>query len=57
MVFVRAETDEGITGPGKTYRAAGLVHKAKPVLIGEVSMTTGAHVTIRRAREEAHDRG
>ena len=43
-VLVRVETDEGITGLGEAYWGAGvaeLVHKAKPVLIGENPFNVG----------------
>jgi L-alanine-DL-glutamate epimerase-like enolase superfamily enzyme len=37
-VLVKVETDDGITGLGEAYWGAGvaeLVHKAKPLIIGE----------------------
>ena len=43
-VLVRVETDEGITGLGEAYWGAGvaeLVHKAKPVLLGENPFNVG----------------
>jgi len=43
-VLVRVETDEGITGLGEAYWGVGvaeLVHKAKPLLIGEDPFNIG----------------
>jgi L-alanine-DL-glutamate epimerase-like enolase superfamily enzyme len=43
-VLVRVETDEGISGLGEAYWGAGvaeLVHKAKPLLIGENPFNIG----------------
>jgi L-alanine-DL-glutamate epimerase-like enolase superfamily enzyme len=43
-VLVKVETDEGITGLGEAYWGAGvaeLVHKAKPLLIGENPFNVG----------------
>ena len=43
-VLVRVETDAGITGLGEAYWGAGvaeLIHKAKPLLIGENPFNVG----------------
>ncbi len=43
-VLVRVETDEGVTGLGEAYWGVGvaeLVHKAKPLLIGEDPFNVG----------------
>ena len=43
-VLVRVETDEGISGLGEAYWGAGvaeLVHKAKPLLVGENPFNVG----------------
>ncbi|HMG49539.1 MAG TPA: hypothetical protein VK597_03025, partial [Inquilinus sp.] len=48
-VLVKVETDAGITGLGEAYWGAGvaeLVHKAKPVIIGEDPVNIGKLVEI-----------
>ncbi|HEY9347480.1 MAG TPA: hypothetical protein VIQ53_19310, partial [Inquilinus sp.] len=48
-VLVKVETDAGITGLGEAYWGAGvaeLVHKAKPVIIGEDPVNIGKIVEI-----------
>lgn len=48
-VLVRVETDRGITGLGEAYWGAGvaeLVHKAKPLLIGQDPTNVGRLVEI-----------
>jgi L-alanine-DL-glutamate epimerase-like enolase superfamily enzyme len=48
-VLVKIETDEGITGLGEAYWGAGvaeLVHKAKPLLIGENPFNIGKLVEM-----------
>lgn len=48
-VLVKAETDAGVTGLGEAYWGAGvadLVHRAKPLLVGEDPTNIGRLVEV-----------